>query len=205
VGIPSAGGGTGGPTIYHSNHDSFSFYERFADPSFTMGPLVERVFGIVSLRLANADVIPYNVSRYGIDLRTHFEGLQKLTKSYDKSETPFSFDALIKAADELKKVGEDAEAALKTANETNRKAINAELLTLERQWIDKQGMQYGSWYRSLYASPDPYSGYASWMLPAFQYEASIKSAANLKMLEQKHLDVIARLKSKLENIIKLAK
>ena len=205
VGIPSWGGGTGGPSIYHSNHDSFSFYERFADPSFKMGPLVERVFGIMALRLANADVIPYNVSRYGADLRTHFEGLQKLTKAYDKSETAFSFDALIKAADELKKAGDDSEAALKTANEANKKAINAELLLLERQWIDKQGMPYGNWYRSLYASPDPYSGYASWMLPGFQYEAANKSTANLKMWEQKYLDAMVRLKTKMETITKLAK
>jgi len=205
VGIPSWGGGTGGPSIYHSNHDSFSFYERFADPTFKMGPLVERVFGIMALRLANADVIPYNVSRYGTDLRTHFEGLQKLTKAYDKSETAFSFDALIKAADELKNAGEDSEAALKTANEANKKAINAELLLLERQWIDKQGMPYGNWYRSLYASPDPYSGYASWMLPGFQYEAANKSTTNLKMWEQKYLDAMARLKTKMETITKLAK
>ncbi|HEV8512904.1 MAG TPA: M28 family peptidase [Cyclobacteriaceae bacterium] len=205
VGIPSWGGGTGGPTIYHSNHDSFSFYERFADPSFTMGPLVERVFGMMALRLANADVIPYNLSRYGTDLRTHFEGLQKLTKAYDKSETSFSFDNLIKAADELKKTGEEAEIALKTTSDANKKSINAELMLLERQWIDKQGMPYGNWYRSLYASPDPYSGYASWMLPAFQYEASIKSTANLKMYEQKYLDAISRLKSKMEAITKLAK
>jgi N-acetylated-alpha-linked acidic dipeptidase len=205
VGIPSWGGGTGGPTIYHSNHDSFSFYERFADPSFTMGPLVERVFGTMALRLANADVVPYNLSRYGADLRIHFEGLQKVTKAYDKSETAFSFDNLIKAADELKKIGEEAEVALKTANDANKKSINAELILLERQWIDKQGMPYGSWYRSLYASPDPYSGYASWMLPAFQYEASIKSTANLKMWEQKYLDVISRLKSKMEMISKLSK
>lgn len=205
VGIPSWGGGTGGPTIYHSNHDSFSFYERFADPSFKMGPLVEQVFGVMALRLANADVIPYNVARYGTDLRTHFEGLQKLTKAYDKSENAFSFDALIKAADELKKAGEETEAALKTANDANKKAINAELLSLERQWIDKQGMPYGNWYRSLYASPDPYSGYASWMLPGFQYEAANRSTVNLKMWEQKYLQAISKLKAKLEAISKLAK
>ncbi len=205
VGIPSWGGGTGGPTIYHSNHDSFSFYERFADPTFKMGPLVEQVFGVMALRLANADVIPYNLSRYGNDLRTHFESLQKLTKAYDKSETAFSFDALIKAADELKKTGEECEATLKNYNEVNKKSINAELLSLERQWIDKQGMPYGNWYRSLYASPDPYSGYASWMLPGFQYEAANKSTANLKTWEKKYLDVIGRLKSKMENINKLAK
>lgn len=205
VGIPSWSGGTGGPTLYHSNHDSFSFYERFADPTFKMGPLVEQIFGVMSLRLANADVIPYNVSRYGNDLRIHFESLQKLTKTYDKSSSAFSFDALIKAADDLKKAGEACEAALKNHNASNKKSINAELLSLERQWIDKQGMPYGSWYRSLYASPDPYSGYASWMLPGFQYEAANKSTTNLKMWEQKYLDVMSRLKSKMETITRLAK
>lgn len=205
VGIPSWNGGTGGHSIYHSNFDSFAYYERFCDPTFKMGPLVEQVFGMMALRLANADVIPYDISRYGTDLHTHFEGLQKLTSAYDKSATPFSFDALIKASDELKKLGEECEAALKTANEKNRKAINTELLSLERQWIDKQGMPYGNWYRSLYASPDPFSGYASWMLPAFQYEAAIRSTANLKAYEQRHLDAINRLKTKVEGITKLAK
>jgi N-acetylated-alpha-linked acidic dipeptidase len=205
VGIPSWNGGTGGHSIYHSNFDSFAYYERFSDPSFKMGPLVEQVFGMMALRLANADVIPYDISRYGTDLHTHFEGLQKLTSAYDKSATPFSFEALIKASDELKKLGEECEAALKTANEKNRKAINTELLSLERQWIDKQGMPYGNWYRSLYASPDPFSGYASWMLPAFQYEAAIRSTKNLKAYEQRHLDAINRLKAKVEGITKLAK
>jgi N-acetylated-alpha-linked acidic dipeptidase len=205
VGIPSWSGGTGGHSIYHSNFDSFAYYERFCDPTFKMGPLVEQVFGMMALRLANADVLPYDISRYGTDLHTHFEGLQKLTNAYDKSATPFSFDALIKASDELKKLGEECEAALKTASEKNRKAINIELLSLERQWIDKQGMPYGSWYRSLYASPDPFSGYASWMLPAFQYEAAIRSTANLKAYEQRHMDAISRLKAKIEGITKLAK
>lgn len=204
VGIPSWGGGSGGHSIYHSNFDSFAYYERFCDPTFKMGPMVEQVFGTMALRLANADVLPYDISRYGTDLHTHFDGLQKLTSAYDKSATPFSFDALIKAADELKAVGEQCEAALKTSNLKNSKAINAELLSLERQWIDKEGMPYGSWYRSLYASPDPYSGYASWMLPAFQYEASIRSTANLKKYEQKHMDAINRLKAKMEKITKLA-
>ncbi|MBX2943543.1 MAG: M28 family peptidase [Cyclobacteriaceae bacterium] len=205
VGIPSLGGGSGGHSIYHSNYDNFAYYERFSDPTFKMGPMVEQVFGTMALRLANADVIPYDLSRYGTDLRTHFEGLQKLVSAYDKSSAPYSFDALIKAADELKKVGEECETALKTANGKNIKTINKELLTLERQWIDKEGMPYGNWYRSLYASPDPYSGYASWMLPAFQYEASIHSTANLKKYEQRHMDAINRIKAKMEEITKLAR
>ncbi len=204
VGIPSLSGGTGGPTLYHSNHDSFSFYERFVDPSFTMGPMIEQVFGVMALRMANAELIPYQVSRYGSDLRVHFESLQKITKAYNTSAKPFSFDSLLLAADSLLKMGKACEVALQSTTGENRKMINKELRLLERQWIDKKGMPYGSWYRSLYASPDPYSGYASWMLPGFQYEASIKSTENLKMWEQKYLDAINRINVKLKNLIRLA-
>jgi hypothetical protein len=42
-------------------------------------------------------------------------------------------------------------------------------------------------------------------LPGFQYEAANKSTANLKMWEQKYLDTIGRLKTKMEAITKLAK
>jgi N-acetylated-alpha-linked acidic dipeptidase len=58
-------------------------------------------------------------------------------------------------------------------------------------------MAYGSWYRSLYASSDPYSGYASWMLPAFQYEASLKSTANLPDIEARHAKAIETLNTKI--------
>ncbi len=204
IGIPSWSGGTGGPSMYHSNHDTFYFYEHFSDPTFSMGPLVERVFGIAALRLANADVIPYSVARYGADLRTHFEALQKSVSAYDKSASKFSFDVLLTAADDLKKVGEACEAALTNANASNKKAINIEMLALERQWIDQEGMPFGNWYKSLYASPDPYSGYASAILPGFQYEVANKSTANLKTWEQKYLDAITRLRVKMGAITKLA-
>ena len=199
VGIPSWSGGTGGPTLYHSNNDNLSFYERFVDPGFTMGPMVEQVFGIMGLRLANADALPYQLARYGSDVRMHLENLQKQA-DYAKD---FSFEALLAAADELKAAGEAADQSVikflgKSADAANRRQINQQLLKLEREWIDVEGMPYGNWYRSLYASTDPYSGYASWMLPAFQYEISLKSTANLKKWEQKYLATMKQLTGKLK-------
>ena len=80
------------------------------------------------------------------------------------------------------------------------KAINQELRNLEKAFIDPKGMAYGSWYRSLYASSDPYSGYASWMLPAFQYEASLKSTANLADIEARHAKAIENLNNKIVSL-----
>ncbi|MDZ7650458.1 MAG: hypothetical protein U5K54_26780 [Cytophagales bacterium] len=53
-------------------------------------------------------------------------------------------------------------------NLKNTKAINQELSApgnANGSTKKECNMEVG--HRSLYASPDPYSGYASWMLPAF--------------------------------------
>ena len=45
VGVPSLSGGAGGPNLYHSNYDSFQFYEQFVDHEFKMGRSEERRVG----------------------------------------------------------------------------------------------------------------------------------------------------------------
>src|SRR5690606_11159271 len=61
AGVPSAGLSFGGSNgIYHSNYDTFTFFERFSDPEWQFGPALTRVDGVLALRLANADVIPFD-------------------------------------------------------------------------------------------------------------------------------------------------
>jgi N-acetylated-alpha-linked acidic dipeptidase len=50
-----------------------------------------------------------------------------------------------------------------------RAAINHELLTMERAWLLNEGLPERPWFRSLYASSDPDSGYAAWMLPGLRW------------------------------------
>ena len=74
AGVPSAGLSSGNPSgVYHSNYDNFAWYERFGDTTFVYGPMVARVDGIIALRFANADVLPYDAARYATDTRTHVE------------------------------------------------------------------------------------------------------------------------------------
>ena len=199
LGIPSLGGGTGGPTLYHSQYDDLFYYDKFVDPTYKMGPMVEQVVGTMSLRLANADVLPFDVLRYATDLNTHLKTVEKAIKAY---KPDFSVDKLQTAVAELRKNAELYEATIKTqlaANQldkTKAAAINKELRNLEKSFLDPKGMAYGAWYRSLYASSDPYSGYASWMLPAYMYEASLKSTANLPDLEVRHEKAIKTLNEK---------
>ena len=82
------------------------------------------------------------------------------------------------------------------------KAINKDLIALEKSFIDPKGMYYGNWYRSLYASTDPFSGYASWMLPGIQYETEMKSSERLSEWDDRYSKAILDLKSKMDTLLK---
>jgi N-acetylated-alpha-linked acidic dipeptidase len=205
VGIPSWSGGTGGVSIYHSIYDNLHYYEKFTDPDFKFGPMVEQVFGFSMLDLANNTVLPLGLARYGTDSKKHFDDLQK---SYEKlladTKSTFSFNNLIAASEKLTEAGNKCQTALLKANPRSLKEINQRLLKLERFWIDQEGMPYGKWHRSLYVNQDPYSGYASWMMPAFHYELSVKNTANLSKWEGKYLNALNNLTNELNLIQKLA-
>ncbi|HEY7511397.1 MAG TPA: M28 family peptidase, partial [Vicinamibacteria bacterium] len=52
-------GGEDGWGTYHSIYDSFDYYARFGDPDFAYGVALARLLGRVVLRLADADVLPF--------------------------------------------------------------------------------------------------------------------------------------------------
>jgi len=202
VGVPSINGGAGGPSLYHTNYDDMYFYEKFADPSFKMGGTVEQVIGIIALRLANAELIPYHLSQYATDLDLHFSNAEQGVKSfkndfYGFAKSKEAITALKSSAEALEsKIAE----ALEKGNLDSKKAtaINKDLLALEKSFIDPKGMYFGNWYRSLYASTDPFSGYASWVLPGIQYEIEMKNEARLLEWDERYSAAILDLKKKMD-------
>lgn len=203
VGIPSLSGGAGGPTLYHSNYDSFHYYSTFVDSEFQMGPTIEHLAGLLALRLSNTPLIDYDVIRYPTDLKVHFSGVEKKIMAYDSSFNGFT--ASHKALEALESNARALALALKEVS-TNAlskkelKAVNAQLIDLEKSFIEKEGMDYGAWYRSLYASTDPFSGYASWMLPGIEYEVALKRSEKLSTWDTRYATAINRLSAKMSKL-----
>ncbi|MBC3785226.1 M28 family peptidase [Spirosoma utsteinense] len=201
IGIPALSAGMEGPTLYHSQYDDLYFYDKFADPTYKMGPMMEQVVGTMTLRLANADLVPYDVARYPTDLAIHLKAAEKAIQSYAPT---YSIKPLLDAVAEMKTNADACETARQTYLKMGRTdklvALNRELRLLERSFIDPKGNAFGAWYRSLYASSDPNSGYASWMLPGLLYEASLKSTANLPDLEARYKKAITTLSEKMRDL-----
>lgn len=67
LGIPSLNIGFGGEDDggeYHSIYDSYDMYVRFKDPDFSYGVALAKTAGRATLRLVNAQVLPFNFKSF---------------------------------------------------------------------------------------------------------------------------------------------
>jgi N-acetylated-alpha-linked acidic dipeptidase len=82
-------GGEGGGGSYHSIYDSFDHYIRFGDPKFDYNIAQAKTAGRLVLRLANADVLPFEVTSFSDTVTRYLDDLTKLadTKRREIEET----------------------------------------------------------------------------------------------------------------------
>jgi N-acetylated-alpha-linked acidic dipeptidase len=74
AGVPVTGGiGFDGPLgVYHSSYDTLAFAENIADPGLALHRATAQIYGVLALRLADADVIPYQFGGYTPLLRAGY-------------------------------------------------------------------------------------------------------------------------------------
>ncbi|CUM62836.1 uncharacterized protein PRCAT00000394001 [Priceomyces carsonii] len=79
---------------YHSNYDLFHWMEKFVDPEFKYHNTMSKFLGLITLRLADHEVIKFNVSNYSAAIQDHFnsavKGIPK--KWFKKNITITNFD-----------------------------------------------------------------------------------------------------------------
>jgi N-acetylated-alpha-linked acidic dipeptidase len=65
--------------VYHSSYDSFDHYVRFGDPTFGYGIAEAETAGHVVLRMADADVLPFEFTGFADTIGAYTDELRKLT------------------------------------------------------------------------------------------------------------------------------
>jgi N-acetylated-alpha-linked acidic dipeptidase len=71
-------GGEDGGGVYHSVYDTPAFYERFSDTSFEYGRALSQVVGLTVMRLASADILPYNFTNLAETIRGYVGEVKSL-------------------------------------------------------------------------------------------------------------------------------
>jgi N-acetylated-alpha-linked acidic dipeptidase len=81
LGIASLNLGYGGEDpggIYHSIYDDIYWYEHFGDPTFEYGRALSQTAGTAVMRLANADLLPFEFTDFADTIHVYLKQLKKL-------------------------------------------------------------------------------------------------------------------------------
>ena len=184
LGVPSVDIGSSGPYgVYHSTFDDFEYFRKFTDPTFVYEQEMARVYGLEVMRLAGADVLPYDYAEYGKEIQAYLKAAQA------KAEARFGKDALdfapaFAAAARLQAAGTAIHKVQKNAQ--NREAeLNQVLLGVERAFLLPRGLPNRPWYRHAIYAPGVYTGYAAVVIPGVNeaLDAGDRQRARQELIE----------------------
>ena len=83
LGVASLNLGFGGESnggIYHSIYDDFHWYSHFGDPDFVYGRALAQLAGSTVLRLADAELLPYEFGDLTDTVRRYIDEVEKLAR-----------------------------------------------------------------------------------------------------------------------------
>ena len=205
LGVPSTDMGFNGDYgVYHSAYDSFYWMDHFGDPGFVYHVAAAQLWGTLSMRLANADVLPFDYTDYAHQLQEFFNEAMKLAKEY-KLDSSFDEKSMTRAIEEFGKAADRAErirqsAVSHTSDSAKLRNINDTLIAVEREFIDERGLRGRSWYKHQIYAPGIYTGYAAQPLTDFRQALDDRNATNAKDSLQRIVEAIKRGTGRLQQI-----
>jgi N-acetylated-alpha-linked acidic dipeptidase len=82
IGMPVIGlGFVGDYGVYHSAYDDFFWMNHFGDPGYKYHTLMSQLWGVTALRLANADLLPFDFATYAENIRQFVNELADKNKA----------------------------------------------------------------------------------------------------------------------------
>jgi len=164
LGVPSTDiGSTGSYGVYHSAFDDFQWFRQFGDPTFMYEQEMARVYGLDALRMADADVLPFDYEEYGKEVAAYIDAAKRKAESRFGDHAP-NFSASQEAAKHFEEAGR-----LILGKEKNPPAdpgkLNLVLREAERALLLPDGLPNRPWYQHAIYAPGQYTGYAAVVIP----------------------------------------
>jgi N-acetylated-alpha-linked acidic dipeptidase len=161
LGIPTVGLTFTGPYgVYHSMYDDFFWMNQFGDPGYRYHTLMAQLWGVLALRLANAEILPYDFDSYGENIRQFVVDLNLA----NHLSGHIDLAALQQHISEFQVAGRELNSAVAQAIASGRldaaaaARVNEQLMQVERNWCNPQGIPGRPWFKhSLYAARYTYA------------------------------------------------
>ena len=144
-------GFTGEYGVYHSMYDDHYWMSHIGDPAFEYHVTLTRMWGLVALRLANADILPFDFGFNGAALEQFLRELEQK----NNLKAHLNLERLHERIGQFERAGNslrDAAArdlGLGQASSEKLQQLNAQLLQVESNWLDPAGISGRPWFQHL--------------------------------------------------------
>jgi N-acetylated-alpha-linked acidic dipeptidase len=144
-------GFTGEYGVYHSMYDDHYWMSHIGDPTFEYHVTLTRMWGLVALRLANADLLPFDFGVNGSALEQFLRELEQK----NNLKSPLDLKRLHSRIAEFEKEGKALHTAamqdllLPQASSEKLQHLNTQLLQVESNWLDPTGIPGRPWFQHL--------------------------------------------------------
>jgi N-acetylated-alpha-linked acidic dipeptidase len=151
VGMPVIGLDFDGPYgVYHSMYDDFYWINHFGDPGYRYHTLMSQLWGVIALRLANSDLLPFDFGEYGENIGLFVDEMAK-----GKDLSRLDLRPLRAAIAEFVAAGRKLDAAEQQAlasgklNSALQQEVNLGAMQVERNWLNPQGIPGRPWFEHM--------------------------------------------------------
>jgi N-acetylated-alpha-linked acidic dipeptidase len=144
--------------VYHSVYDNHYWMNRFGDPGFRYHVLMAQLWGVLALRLANAQILPIDCAVYADHIR------QFVMELRTKAGGRVDFRSVFRRIEEFGLEGERFNRAMARTlasgdlSEEITVRVNRLLMAVESNWLNQDGIPGRPWFKHiLYAARFTYA------------------------------------------------
>jgi N-acetylated-alpha-linked acidic dipeptidase len=186
LGVPATDIGSNGPYgVYHSAFDDYTWFTKFADPTFAYLKQQASVLGLEALHMADADVLPYDYRLYGEEVVGYLQSAQSHATKLDMHSLDFT--PALTAARAFEEAGTHAATVVENPVASPRQE-NDSLRRVETDLLSQKGLPNRSWYKHTIYAPGEYTGYDAVVIPGINEALDAHDAAHAAQ----QLDVLTR-------------
>ena len=138
--------------VYHSMYDDFYWMNNFGDPGYKYHATMSALWGVTALRLAQADILPFDFAFYGRTLNSFIDDLKK-NPHYDANK--INLDNLQKSAAAFEAAGKNVKTLLDRlvasgeVDPQTAERYNHSILKVESNWLNPDGIPGRPWFKHL--------------------------------------------------------
>jgi N-acetylated-alpha-linked acidic dipeptidase len=181
--------------VYHSTFDDFAWFTQNADPHFLYLQEMARILGLEALRMADADVLPYDYVTYARAISSYIGAAKR--KAADARLTGLDFGPTEAAAARFETAARQAY-ALQSAPSGDLGRLNLALRETETAFLSPSALPNRPWYRHTIYAPGEHTGYAAVVVPGVNEAIDARDPALAAQQLQVLSDALTRAAAALE-------